>query len=388
MSQSRPTHEDAPAAKAHAAAPSGHAAPDSDRLRADVYALLLAQRVALHGDASGDAAAAFSAILEHYPEHALSARELSRLRAEAGDGRGACETLLAYVANNPARTDLLIDCAPLANDPVAGPAARRALDLLRSAGSTAPGYLRFEAEEALREGDGDRARGLLERALDLDPADDATRARLAKLRYLAGDFAGCLRALGPLHPFERTPALLRVEAICLFHADRFDEAARGLEAVLRAVPGDVFALYYLADIEERRGRGWMADRCLARIVELRPAALQERALAALARLVLDDAAAAEALLAQNLRKDPLHPYTHFVSGVVALAADRHLAAGASFAEAFRRDRDLVRREFRLLLKSFRRAKAGAFLDAIREAEPLLHAFLIEEVWREEALDAN
>lgn len=363
------------------------AARNDDRFRADAYALMLSQRCFLHGDPDGEAAEHFAAILDHFPDHALCARELAARKEENGDIRGACETLLAFVERIPARVDLLVPAAAHANDPHAGPAARRALDLLRGAGSSLPGYLHVEAADALREGDPDRARGLLERALKADPSDDEARARLVKLRYLAGDFAQALRDLARLHPFERTPALTRIEAICLFHADRFAEAARSLEAVLAASPDDLFALYYLADIEERRGRGWRADRCLARILERVPAGLQERALAALARIVLDDAPGAEALLHQNLRKDPAHPFSHFVAGVAALSAERFLAAGASFAAALRGDRDLVRRETRLLLKSFRRAKFRSFLDAVRDAEPLLHAFLREEVWRDETPDA-
>ncbi len=171
--------------------------------------------------------------------------------------------------------------------------------------------------------------------------DAETRARLGSLGYVSAPApapsAGGSGAAGLRDPKDAAPLFRRFEAA---HRDlgagRADAAAKTLDELLVADPGNPVFLSMLAQAEKRRGRLTRAIALHEQVLARRPDDVHERYELALVLQEAGRPADARAALMESLRRNAQFPEAHNALGI-ALAAEGRLDEALS---AFRRALEL------------------------------------------------
>ena len=165
----------------------------------------------------------------------------------------------------------------------------------------------------VRHADGAGALAALERALEVDPANESAALQALELRVDAGRIAEAVEGLErhlAATPARRSHAALQVRAAALSRGPLGDpgRARRHLEAALRASPGDVAAAAALAPLLAEAEEWERLAEVLALLVEAAPDAAEEVRLrerrAAVLLQRLDRPREAFELLAPALALDP------------------------------------------------------------------------------------
>jgi tetratricopeptide (TPR) repeat protein len=209
--------------------------------------------------------------------------------------------------------------------------------------------------------------------------DDEVRIRLAKLTYYIGEFDQCLKYLKDVNPLKKDTTLYRIDGICNFFKENFKESSKLLESVIMVEPNDVYALYFLGDIEERSGRTWKSDNYLSKIVSRSRYSTDERALAALAFLILNETSRADQYISINLREEPNHHFSIFVNGIIKLTEKKFHRCYESFKRLFEDDSYLLKREFKLIRKSLKKRLMDEFFNFLEGEDRELFNFFIKEI---------
>lgn len=218
------------------------------------------------------------------------------------------------------------------------------------------------------------------RAIELAPGDPAAHANLGHLLLARGDAAAALAAFAaalardPATPAagegrDRARTLLMEEAVRHHNAGDLERADRLYERVLAACPDDPEALLFRAKTLRRTRRPEVAERLLARRLQLAsdPPALEE-----LGRLRRAQGRPLEALAAFEaaLRDRPDHAPTWHERAAVELAAGRPDAAAESARRAVELAPEDLEARVTLAVAEQGRGRLEAALAVLEEASPL------------------
>lgn len=342
----------------------------SEECRTDAYALLAAQRLWLHSETRDAVRDDFSAIVEHFPGHGLSLRTLAEIARDSGNRSEWIRRLEALREEYPGDPEFLLDLME------ADPAREGDEELLRqlqefaASGYNSPRFLDFLAAIALRRGNVEEAVQLLHHAWEKKPDDNALRARLARALWMTGEPVAAARILSEMAPGAKDTTLLRMEAVGRLLSGDGRGARVLLESLVALNPADLHSTWWLADLEERRGRSWRSDLLFQQVAEGPHRNGTERAVGALALLILNESVRAEQLLLRPLPEgDDGLAEVRFMLGVVHLVEKRFVKAAEMFAEVRSLDHLLLRREFRLVAAHLRPALVAEFLERMKQEAP-------------------
>lgn len=142
-------------------------------------------------------------------------------------------------------------------------------------------------------------------AIERDRLNLQARARLARLRVLAGDSRRALVIVAPgLAVAPGDPDLLAVRGIARLRKGDKDGAYIDAERAVQAAPANENAVALLAALHRRSGRSGEAMEVVQRAVELKPRSVEMRLVLAQLLLALGSQESAEAELQQVVKLEP------------------------------------------------------------------------------------
>lgn len=348
----------------------------SEECRTDVYALLTAQRTWLHPDGQDAARDDFVAIIEHFPTHGLSLRALAEINRKTGRREEWIRSLEQLIESYPDDPEIVLDL--LEADPAReqDENLKVLLKKVASQGYESSRFLDYLASVALRSGDAEESVQLLRSAWEKNPDDDTLRARYGRILWLTAEPIAAAEILSGMSAEAKDATLLRMEAVGRLLGGDGRGARLLLESLVALDPQDLYSIWWLADLEERRGRSWRADLLFQQVAEGPHRNGAERVIGALALLVLNESVRAEQLLLRPLEAgDDTVADVRFMLGVIQLVEKRFVKAAELFAEVRSLDLLLLRREFRLVAAHLRPALVAEFIEKLQQEAPDLAMIL-------------
>ncbi|MFO1237359.1 MAG: sulfotransferase [Alphaproteobacteria bacterium] len=199
-----------------------------------------------------------------------------------------------------------------------------------------PGLLQFLGVVAAQAGNAAKAADYLARSLAADPANQRTRANLAKLRLDAGEAAEAERLTAPAAVPAPAPDLLRLRGDILKNLGRSAEAVAAYEAAVAAQPDFAEAWNNLGNARRERSDLSGAIAALDRARRLAPDLAAAHL--SLARVLIEAGRGGEALavLDARLAAAPADNAALAEKGIALTRLGRAAEALAPLAEALRR----------------------------------------------------
>ena len=371
---------------------------NSETVKTDVYTAIAYQKGFLYKGEIPSIREDFEEIVKYFPEHRLTLHELYSIYKE-DDKEKAEDYLLKLVSKYPHDHEYLFELLLLYSN-YSNDNWDKQKDIesifskLKKYGYETPSFLKWQAEQALLFNDVISSISFLKKSLSIYKNDQKSRIKIAKLYYLIGEFKLSYENLLKINPVEKNATLYRIEGICNFFLENFKNALKLLESVILVEPNDVYALYFLGDIEERQRHSWKSDNYFTKIISRSSFSTDEMAVASLAFLILNETPRAEQCIEMNLQNSPDHMYSRFVHGIIMLSQKKFHKAYESFNEVYDCDYFLLKREFSLIKKSLKKSLIDEFLKFVEKHDENLYLFfsldLNREIFSEKAeiLDDN
>ena len=360
---------------------------NSETVKTDIYTAIAYQRGFLYKNEIPEICEDFEEVLKYFPNHKLTLSELASIYKSDNKEKSE-EKLLKLISLYPENYEYSLNLLFLyeENEWDDKKEIESIVEKLDSVNYSTPKFFEWKANRCLKKGDVINTAAFLKKYLSLYPYDKEVHIRVAKLYYLMGEFVLAQKYLSKINPIKKTSTLYRIEGICNFFMENYKEALKILESVILIEPNDVYALYFLGDIEERRRRSWKSDHYFSKIVSRSSYSIDEMAITALSFLVLNETNRAEQYIQINLQKSPDHIFSQFINGIIMLSQKKFHKCYESLLQVYKYDYFLLRREFRLIKKSLKSKLVEEFISFLKNHDESLYLFFTLELDRDMFLE--